>query len=195
MTEITRVPLRPISRGALSKLWLGLVVLMLAAAGIAYATIPASIRFQTIKAGTGASPTADDIAVVGYRGTLPDGKLFDENPQTLMPVSGVVPGFTKALERMQRGGKYRVVIPASLAYGDRAMGPIPANTDLTFDVQLFDFVSRAEFERQRQVMQQLQQMQAGRGGAGGPSAAGPAEAPAPEGAGPGGDIAPAPQQP
>ena len=189
MTEITRVPLQPIARGALSKLWIGLVVLMLAAAGVAYAALPPAIRFETIKAGTGPSPTLDDVTVVGYRGTLPDGRVFDENPQTLMPVAGNIPGFTKALQRMQRGGKYHVVIPAALAYGEKGGGPIPPNTDLAFDVTLLDFVSREEFERQRQALMQLQQMQAAQGRSGaapvGPVGAAPI-APAPGGPAPGG---------
>jgi FKBP-type peptidyl-prolyl cis-trans isomerase FkpA len=71
---------------------------------------------------------------------------------------------------MQRGGKYKAEIPAELAYGDKQMGAIPANSDLTFEVELLDFRSRAEIEQQQQMMQQMQQMQQmqGTGGPGGP---------------------------
>lgn len=72
----------------------------------------------------------------------------------------MIPGFTKALEQMQRGGKYKVFIPAKLAYGDRQAGEIPPNTDLTFEIELIDFKSRAEIEQQQRMMQQLQEMQA-----------------------------------
>ena len=71
----------------------------------------------------------------------------------------MIPGFAKALVQMQRGGKYKVEIPAALAYGDKAVGDIPANTDLTFEIDLLDFKSRAEIEQQQRLMQQLQQMQ------------------------------------
>jgi FKBP-type peptidyl-prolyl cis-trans isomerase FkpA len=103
---------------------------------------------------------------------LPDGKVFDEGKQAVLPLSEVVPGFTKALEQMQRGGKYKVHIPAKLAYGEKGAGPIPPNTDLDFDIELLDFKSRAEVEQQQRILQQLQQMQMGGGAAGVPGAPG-----------------------
>lgn len=170
MTEITRVPLQPIAKGALTKLWIGVAAVALAAGGIAYAALPASVDVDTIQAGTGPSPTRDDVALINYKGMLPDGKVFDENKNAVLPLSEVVPGFTKALEQMQKGGKYKVVIPAELGYGDKQTGPIPPNTDLTFEIELLDFKSRAEIEQQQAMMQQLQQMQQMQGGApaGGP---------------------------
>lgn len=175
MTEVTRVPLQPIAKGALTKLWLGVAAAALAAAGLAWATLPASIGFDTIKAGTGASPTLDDVVLINYKGTLKDGKVFDQAQQVPNPVTDFVPGFTKALLKMQRGGKYKVEIPAELGYGDKANGPIPANSDLTFEVELLDFKNRAELEAQMRMMQQLQQMQ----GAGGPGVAPGAPQPKP----------------
>ena len=160
MTEITRVPLQPIAKGALGKLWLGVVAAALAAAGLAWATLPPSVNVEVLKAGSGASPTIADVAMINYKGMLPDGKVFDEGKQAVLPLEGVIPGFTKALEQMQRGGKYKVFIPAKLAYGDRQAGEIPPNTDLTFEIELIDFKSRAEIEQQQRMMQQLQEMQA-----------------------------------
>jgi FKBP-type peptidyl-prolyl cis-trans isomerase FkpA len=172
MTEITRVPLQPIAKGSLTKLWLGIAVVALLGAGAAYATLPASVDVDTVSKGTGESPTRDDIALVNYKGMLPDGKVFDEGKQAVLPLSEVVPGFTKALEQMQRGGKYKVHIPAKLAYGEKGAGPIPPNTDLDFDIELLDFKSRAEVEQQQRILQQLQQMQMGGGAAGVPGAPG-----------------------
>jgi len=159
MTEITRVPLPPIAKGALPKLWVGIAAVALVAGGIAWTAIPISVDVQTITAGEGASPTNDDVALVNYKGTLADGTVFDEGKQAVFPLSEVVPGFARALERMQRGGKYKVAIPAELAYGDKQVGSIPANSDLTFEVELLDFRSRAEIEEQQRMLQQLQQMQ------------------------------------
>jgi FKBP-type peptidyl-prolyl cis-trans isomerase FkpA len=172
MTEIHRVPLQPIARGSLTKLWLGIVVVALLGGGVAYATMPAAVDVDTITAGKGESPTREDVALVNYKGTLPDGKVFDEGKQAVLPLSDVVPGFTKALEQMQRGGKYKVHIPSELAYGEKGAGPIPANTDLDFEIELLDFKSRAEIEQQQRIMQQLQQMQGGMPG-GAPGAPGP----------------------
>src|SRR5947209_2965802 len=116
MTEITRVPLQPIARGSLPKLWLGVLAAILVAVGIAWAAMPVQVKVETVLKGRGASPTMEDIALIAYKGTLPDGKVFDQQAQAVMPLQGVIPGFTKALMQMQRGGKYKVHIPASLGY-------------------------------------------------------------------------------
>jgi FKBP-type peptidyl-prolyl cis-trans isomerase FkpA len=120
MTEITRVPLQPIAKGSLTKLWLGVAAAMLAAGGIAWAALPASVNVQTLVAGTGASPTLEDVALIKYKGTLPNGKVFDQQERAAFPLQGVVPGFTKALLQMQKGGKYKVQIPAACGNGARA---------------------------------------------------------------------------
>ncbi len=188
MTEITRVPLQPIAKGAIGKLWIGVAAIALAAGGIAWAALPPAVDVETIRAGSGPSPTIADVALINYRGTLPDGKEFDKGENAVFPLAGVVPGFTKALQQMQRGGKYKVEIPSELAYGDKAAGAIPANTDLTFEIELLDFRSRAEIEQQMQMMQQMQGGGAPHGamppGVGGPALEGPAPqgAPVPQGA-------------
>ncbi len=165
MTEITRVPLQPIAKGAVAKLWVGVAAIVLAAGGVAYAALPPTVDVQELTAGSGESPTVDDVVLINYKGTLPNGKVFDQAEQVPMALNEVVPGFSKALVKMQRGGKYKVQIPSELAYGDNAVGEIPANTDLTFEIELIDFRSRAEIEQQQRILQQLQQMQMQGGGA------------------------------
>ncbi|MCX7863932.1 MAG: FKBP-type peptidyl-prolyl cis-trans isomerase [Novosphingobium sp.] len=165
MTEITRMPLQPIAKGSLLRLWTGIAALVLAAGGFAWAALPPMVKVETITRGEGKSPTSEDVALVNYKGTLADGTVFDEGKQAVFPLSEVVPGFTKALQQMQKGGKYRVEIPSELAYGDQQVGAIPANADLTFEIELLDFRSRAEIEQQQRLIQQLQQMQAQQGGA------------------------------
>lgn len=180
MTEITRVPLQPVAKGAVAKIWIGVAALALAGAGIAYAALPPSVHVSTIKAGSGDSPTLDDVVLINYKGTLPGGKVFDEQKGVPMALAEVVPGFGKALVKMQRGGKYDVEIPAALGYGAKGAGPIPPNTDLKFEIELIDFKSRAEIERQQRILQQLQQMQMQQGGAaagGMPGGAAPEAAP------------------
>jgi FKBP-type peptidyl-prolyl cis-trans isomerase FkpA len=175
MTEITRVPLQPIAKGAVGKLWLGVVAAAALGAGIAWATIPTSVKVETVRAGTGASPTLTDVVLINYKGTLADGKVFDQGERAPLEMSGVIPGFTKALEQMQKGGKYKVHIPASLGYGAKATGPIPANSDLNFEIELLDFRSLAEIQQQQAMMQQMQQQM--QGGAPGAPGAPPAAAP------------------
>jgi FKBP-type peptidyl-prolyl cis-trans isomerase FkpA len=103
-------------------------------------TTPTGLRFETLKAGLGAKPTAADMVLVTYEGHLADGTLFDASPRpTAFPVSGVVPGFAEALQLMQTGGRYRFWIPSALAYGpDGVPGTIPPNAELEFIVTLVD---------------------------------------------------------
>ena len=175
MTEITRVPLQPIAKGALTKLWIGVAAVALAAGGVAWATLPPSVDVETIKAGTGPSPTLEDVVLVKMKGTLANGKVFQPEGQGALEMNGVIPGFTQALAQMQKGGKYKVEIPPELAYGKEdqknpqtGVVEIPANSDLTFEIELMDFKSRAEIEAQRQMMQQLQQQMQGGGVPGAP---------------------------
>ena len=128
--------------------------------------------------GKGASPTADDFALVAYKGTLPDGQVFDENKQAPMELANITPGFAHAVTLLKKGGRMRVRIPAELAYG--ASPPpgsiIPANSPLIFDITLLEFKSRAEvmeMQRQAQMQQMLQQQMMGGGAPGGPGGAVP----------------------
>ena len=175
--SVTTVPLRPVSKGGLWLMWVGLAILLAAGAAFAMQQTP-SIGFETVKAGTGPSPTKADVVLVKYEGKLDDGTVFDANEQAPMQVSQVVPGFSDALTRMQKGGKYKISIPPALGYGDRAVGPIPAGSTLHFDVELLDFRTEAEVRAMQQMMQQQQQMMQGAPG-GQPGAPG-ASAPAPQ---------------
>jgi hypothetical protein len=182
----TAVPLRSIAKGSLTRLWIGVAAVALAAGGLAWAgqqgvepspatylaqnahadgvvTTESGLQIKVLEEGAGPSPTPTDVALVGYKGTLLDGTVFDENPQTAMPVDGVVPGFSEGLQKMKKGGKYRLWIPPQLGYGDQAAGPIPANSVLVFDIQLHDFKSKADIMRMQQMMQQQGAMPPGAG--------------------------------
>ncbi len=104
-------------------------------------TLPSGLQYLVIKAGTGKTPKATDKVSVNYRGTLLDGKEFDSSysrgtPATF-PVSGVIPGWTEALQHMKEGAKWKLFIPASLAYGEQgAGGVIGPNAVLVFEVEL-----------------------------------------------------------
>jgi hypothetical protein len=163
MAEITRVPLQPVGKGILSKLWIGIALAVLLAAGAAWAARYEGVTVETLAAGQGASPGADDVVLVNYEGRLPDGTVFDSGEQVAFPVGGgIIPGFAEALTRMQAGGRYEVFIPSEQGYGEKGVGPIPPNSDLNFTIELLEFRSQAEI---RAMQEQLRAM--GMGGAAG----------------------------
>lgn len=99
----------------------------------------------TLTPGTGASPTAEDTVKVHYHGTLIDGTVFDSSVQRGQPatfrLNGVIKCWTEGVQRMQVGGKSRLVCPPQLAYGERGSPPrIKPGATLVFEVELLDIV-------------------------------------------------------
>lgn len=98
------------------------------------------LTYTVIKPGKGDKPGADAKVTVNYKGMLTaDGSEFDSGQDAQFPVSGVIPGFAQGLQLMQPGGSYRLCIPSKLGYGESGTGPIPANADLVFEVDLLSF--------------------------------------------------------
>lgn len=107
-------------------------------------TLPDGLQYKILKPGTGARPTADSTVTVHYAGRLVNGKEFDSSYQrgepTSFPVSGVIPGWTEALQRMNKGSIWEIYVPAALAYGEKGAPPvIGPNETLIFKVELLDF--------------------------------------------------------
>lgn len=94
--------------------------------------------------GTGAEAAGGASITVNYVGKLDNGQVFDASSNHGQPftftlgVGQVIPGWDQGILGMKVGGKRTLVIPAELAYGDRAIGSIPANSTLTFEVELLD---------------------------------------------------------
>lgn len=100
------------------------------------------LTYTVIKAGKGDKPGADAKVKVNYKGMLTaDGKEFDAGQGAEFKVGGVIPGFAQGLQLMQPGGSYRLCIPSKLGYGEAGTGPIPANADLVFEVELLSFTT------------------------------------------------------
>jgi FKBP-type peptidyl-prolyl cis-trans isomerase FklB len=112
-------------------------------------TTASGLQYKIIEEGKGPSPEAGDTVTVNYRGTLIDGTQFDSSydrgqPATF-PLTGVIPGWTEALQMMKKGSKWELYIPPDLAYGERGAGNrIPPNSTLIFEVELISFEEPAK---------------------------------------------------
>lgn len=183
MSEVTAVPIAPIKRSWLIWLAVGVVLAVIVGVGAAWSgtakpveaaafckasdfkgpgavqRLASGVAIQTKKAGTGARPGAQDFVLIGYKGMLRDGTVFDSSPRAPLQLSEVVPGFSQGLQTMQPGGSYHLCIPPALGYGDRAGGPIPPNSTLFFDIDLLEFKTLKEVQVMQQQMQAMQQQQ------------------------------------
>jgi len=104
-------------------------------------SLASGLQYKILREGNGKKPTVDDNVVAHYKGSLLDGTVFDSSykrgkPLTF-PVNGVIPGWTEALQLMKEGSKWKLFIPAKLAYGKRGGGRvIGPNATLIFEVEL-----------------------------------------------------------
>jgi FKBP-type peptidyl-prolyl cis-trans isomerase FklB len=116
-------------------------------------TLPSGLQYKILTAGTGPKPTAADTVSCNYRGTLIDGTEFDSSYKrgqpASFPVSGVIKGWTEALQLMPVGSKWQLFVPADLGYGDRGADPrsgIGPGATLIFEVELLSIQSKDKTE-------------------------------------------------
>ena len=105
-------------------------------------TTPSGLKYVDQVVGTGEAAVAGKTVNVHYTGWLENGKKFDSSVDRGQPFSfplgagRVIKGWDEGVQGMKVGEKRQLVIPAKLAYGERSVGPIPANSTLVFDVDL-----------------------------------------------------------
>jgi FKBP-type peptidyl-prolyl cis-trans isomerase len=108
----------------------------------AWTQIPTGVEIQDLEVGSGLAVELGSVASVTYTGMLADGTVFDSNVDGGAPLSfrvgehRVIRGWEDGLVGMKVGGRRRLVIPASEGYGPRAVGPIPPDSVLYFEVEL-----------------------------------------------------------
>ena len=103
------------------------------------------LQYRIIKKGSGKSPdSSSDQVRVHYEGKLLDGTIFDSSYKKGEPfvtrLNRVIKGWTEGVQLMAEGSKYKFYIPSELAYGERDLGKIPANSTLIFEVELLKVV-------------------------------------------------------
>ncbi|GAP12870.1 FKBP-type peptidyl-prolyl cis-trans isomerases 1 [Longilinea arvoryzae] len=109
-----------------------------------YTITATGLKYYDIVTGTGAAAETGKTLVVNYTGWLEDGTQFDSSYTSgstfsfQLGAGKVISGWEEGLVGMKVGGKRQLVIPASLGYGDSAVGSIPANSTLIFEVELVD---------------------------------------------------------
>lgn len=111
------------------------------------ARTPSGLGYTMLRSATGTKPAEADVVLVNYIGYLATtGVVFDQGMRSPLSVNGVIPGFAQGIQMMARSGVVRLCIPAAMGYGARQSGPIPANSDLVFQVELVDFKTAAQVE-------------------------------------------------
>lgn len=127
---------------------IGLVGLVGCGSGQETPTGPSSLTVEDLVVGTGATAAAGDTVTVHYVGTLLNGTKFDSSydagrPFTFKIGAGqVIAGWDQGVPGMKVGGKRRLTIPPSLGYGNQAVGPIPPNSTLRFDIELLSIAGK-----------------------------------------------------
>ncbi len=111
-------------------------------------TLPSGLQYKILKAGAGPKPTATDTVVCNYQGTFIDGKEFDSSYKrgqpASFPVTGVIKGWTEALQLMPVGSKWQLFIPSDLAYGDSGRPGIEPSSTLIFEVELLSIEDKSK---------------------------------------------------
>lgn len=107
-------------------------------------TTPSGLMYIIEKEGTGKTPEKGNQVSILYKGYFTNGQTFDENTDPTKPfefaigLGQVIPGWDEGVMLMKKGGKYKLIVPWNLAYGERGSGPIMPYSSLVFDLEVLD---------------------------------------------------------
>jgi FKBP-type peptidyl-prolyl cis-trans isomerase len=105
--------------------------------------LPSGLRYEIIKPGSGPYPKVGKTVKITYVGRLLNGKVFDTDEEINVEISNnppqwIIPGWTEGLQKINKGGKIKLYIPHSLAYGDRSIHNVPPYSTLIFEIEVLD---------------------------------------------------------
>lgn len=185
MSAVTAVPLRPLARGSVLRLWIALALLVILAAGLAWwstrwlqpVTLDSGVRVQTLRAGSGPQMAAADVIAMRFqihRNSADGPVISDSGPQPFVgTVQDVPAGFAEGIQHMQAGGRYLLWVPVRLVMNGQPVPPtarFAANDTLVIETEVLQIdpgqASAYQMQRLQQLMRQQQMMQ----GAGAPGA-------------------------
>jgi hypothetical protein len=178
MSAVTAVPLRPLAKGSVVKLWIGLALLAALAAGLAWwgtrwmqvTTLESGARYQVLAAGTGPAFTSRDAAALHLRlhinrldaPVIRDTTNDDDGPDPVITTfDQLPPGLQAAASSFRTGGRYLLWVPAPVYIG----GPIPPNAPFTasdtvvLEVRVLQVAPGQAMALERRRMQQMMQRQ------------------------------------
>jgi len=104
--------------------------------------LPSGLRYEIVKAGTGAVPKPGQMVTIHYVGSLASGQVFDNSRERGQPVDlvlqtgQVIPGMIEGLQKIGSGGTIKLYIPPSLGYGDQGSQVIPPGATLVFEIEV-----------------------------------------------------------
>ena len=179
--SVTAVPLRPIAKGSVAKLWIGLGFLALLAIALAWlgtggfqtVTTASGVEVRTLRPGSGQQITPQYVIALHYKlhvGSAGSAVIQDSR-QTGQPfittTEGVYPGFGEGLQMMRPGGSYILSLPPGTHEPQQVPGaPFTPRDTLVFEIEVLQVEQGAAQQflqmQQLQRMQRMQQMQGGR---------------------------------
>lgn len=108
--------------------------------------LPSGLAYEIVKPGAGDFPKPTDTVKVHYTGTLVNGTKFDSSvggEPAEFQLNRVIPGWTEGIQKVNKGGKIKLYVPAALAYGEEGNQGIPPNSALIFEVELIEIKAPA----------------------------------------------------
>ena len=106
------------------------------------------LKITDLLEGTGKTCVKGALITTHYKGSLEDGTVFDSSInkgqpfQCVIGTGRVIKGWDQGLMGMKVGGKRKLFVPAQLAYGERQIGQIPPNSNLIFEIELLEVLTR-----------------------------------------------------